>query len=183
MQDRRNPRRTRSPSPIIISPSSHSRRSSRNEGADGCGPHSLSSWPVRERAPSPIHGRSPTHTLEDRAEAEADLLDCNAPSEHELQSEPIANTVLTDGTATMRNLDIPMRNFAAAAGKDGKNFARLEEVHGVKIKLLPVKEGALSQEICITEDSFDGRHGPSRCGDAANEIAKLLEFNELFGLT
>ncbi len=55
------------------------------------------------------------------------------------------------------------------AGRNGQNFARLEEVHGVKIVVRSTKEDEHLQEICIEGTA----EGPSKCGDAADEIDKV----------
>lgn len=67
---------------------------------------------------------------------------------------------------------VPRQNLSAIEGKDRRNFARLEEVHGVKIVVLPTKDGDRLQGIHIENSS----EGPPRCIDAADEIEKVSAF-------
>lgn len=72
--------------------------------------------------------------------------------------------------STRRLIQVPQQHLTAITGRNGQNFARLEEVHGIKIIILPLKDGDHLQEICIEGTT----EGPSRCGDAANEVEKVI---------
>lgn len=79
----------------------------------------------------------------------------------------------------MRILKIPMQVISLVSGSDGENLPRLEQVHNVRIRLLPTKDGDEFQEISITPEHAVGT--PSKCSDAATEIEKASERKTLVG--